>query len=139
MKAYPNWFYPLLLIILFALLTTGLLLIPNTLTMRFEWDVLWQLSGGNRLAAVAIHTLSSYVILMMMGALSTIHMRAGIRSQKNQRSGFSLIAIFFTLTLTGLGLFYLANNTLILLASTLHIMAGAALAAVFTLHFVKIK
>ena len=31
----------LLLISLITLVMTGLLLIPTTLTMRFEWDVLW--------------------------------------------------------------------------------------------------
>lgn len=139
MKAYPNWFYPLLLISLLTLVVTGLLLIPTTLTMRFEWDVFWQLSGGDRLAAVASHTITSYLMLAMVGALSTIHMRAGVRSKKNQRSGFSLVAIFFTLTLTGIGLFYLASEPLILLASTLHLVVGVVLVAAFTLHFVKNK
>jgi len=118
---------------------TGLLLLPTTLTMRFEWDVFWQLSGGTRLATVAGHTITSYLMLMMVGALSIIHMRAGVLRQKNQRSGFSLVAILFTLTLTGIGLFYLASDSLILLASTLHIIAGIAIVAVFTLHFVKNK
>ncbi len=45
--------------------------------MRFEWDVLWQLSGGDRLVTMAGHSLSSY---LMVGTLSAIHMRASIRS-----------------------------------------------------------
>lgn len=135
MKAYPNWFYPLLLISLLTLVLTGLLLIPTTLTMRFEWDVFWQLIGADRLATLAGHTSSSYLILMLVGALSTIHMRAGVRSKKNQRSGFSLIAIFSMLTLTGIGLFYLADESLILFASAIHIITGVSLIGVFTMHF----
>jgi heme A synthase len=139
MKAYPDWFYPIILISLFTLVMTGLLLIPVTLIMRFEWDVLWKLNGGVRLFTVASHTLSSYLILMMVGALSPIHMRAGISRKKNKRSGFSLIAIFFTLTLTGLGLLYLASNALILLASIVHVVIGIVLVVVFMVHFVKNK
>jgi heme A synthase len=135
MKAYPNWFYPLLLISLLTLIVTGLLLIPTTLTMRFEWDIFWQLSGSDRLATVASHTITSYLILVMVGALSTIHMRAGVRSQKNQHSGFSLITIFAILTLTGIGLFYLADESLILLVSAIHIVIGVLLLGVFIVHF----
>lgn len=75
----------------------------------------------------------------MVRALSTIHMCASIRSQKKRRSGVSLIAIFFSLTLTGLGLFYLAGASLILLASTIHIIVGIVLIAIFALHVVKNK
>lgn len=39
---------------------TGLLLIPTTLTMRFECDVIWSLNGGARLITLTGHTLSSY-------------------------------------------------------------------------------
>lgn len=134
MRSYPKWFYPLVLTCLIVLVVTGLLLIPTTLTMRFEWDAFWTLSGDNRLAAVASHTVISYLMLIIVGALSTIHMGEGVRRQKNQGSGFGLLVIFFTLMLTGIGLLYLASNTLIMLASTIHIFLGLLIAITFVLH-----
>ena len=135
MKAYPTWFYISLLIALFGLAISGLLLIPTSLEMRFEWDVFWRLSGEQRLVSVAIHTTLSYLILVKIGALSRVHMQAGLKNKRNRISGISLIILFTLLALTGVGLFYLGEESWILPTSSLHIFAGIALIGVFTSHF----
>jgi len=135
MKSYPNWFYYSLLTSLAILILSGILLIPTALDMRFEWNVIWRLSGEQYLIAVAMHTTVSYLTLTALGALIPIHMKAGFITKKNYFSGLGLILLFIILATTGVGLLYLANSQLILLVDALHILIGIALIIIFLVHF----
>jgi heme A synthase len=139
MKAYPAWFYQVVIVILVTLFLSGVLLIPTTFDMRFEWDVIWRLTGQQRLISVATHTTSSYLLFLIIGALSTIHMRAGFIKRKNKISGVLLVLCFFVMMLSGVGLFYLADEELITLASLVHMVLGLLLPLVFIMHFINGK
>lgn len=135
MKGYGSWFYSSLLLSLFVISLTGLLLIPTLLDMRFEQDLLWRLSSPDRQITVALHTLFSYLILIMIGALYPIHIRSGIKTKRNNRTGISLVSLFALLLLSGIGLFYLGSENWILAASATHTIAGLSVTVMFTLHF----
>lgn len=139
MKAYPRWFYHLLLLSLFVLLITGFLLIPTTLDMRFEYDVIWRLEHSQRLITVATHTTVSYFLIAFLGALFTVHMRSGLKRRQSLITGIGLASSFLLLLLTGIGLFYFGNESLILLSSTLHILIGLMSLVLFTGHFILAK
>jgi heme A synthase len=134
-KGYGSWFYSSLLLSLFVISLTGLLLIPTLLDMRFEQDLLWRLSSPDRQITVALHTLFSYLILIMIGALYPIHIRSGIKTKRNNRTGISLVSLFALLLLSGIGLFYLGSENWILAASATHTIAGLSVTVMFTLHF----
>lgn len=135
MKGYGSWFYSSLLLSLFVISLTGLLLIPTLLDMRFEQDLLWRLSSPDRQITVALHTLFSYLILIMIGALYPIHIRSGIKTKRNNRTGISLVSLFALLLLSGIGLFYLGSENWILAVSATHTIAGLSVTVMFTLHF----
>jgi heme A synthase len=137
MKAYPRWFYVLLLLGLLLLAVTGILLVPNSLSMRFELDIAWALDGSRRLLSAALHTTASFLILFIVGALFPIHMRAGIRAKKNLRSGLTLVACFLVLSMTGIGLFYFGGEQLLIGTAFLHMLAGGLLLLLFALHFFR--
>ncbi len=139
MKAYPKWFYVCLISSLLIIVVTGCLLIPTALEMRFEQDVMWRLAYSQRLVAVASHTTFSYLMLTMVGALSTIHMRAGVKTKTNYRTGFSLVTLFVVLLVTGIGLLYLGDEDWILSASALHSAVGLSLVVIFCLHYFNNK
>ena len=135
MKTYPKWFYYLLLASLIILILSGILLIPTALSMQFEWNVIWRLSGEQHLVTIAIHTAVSYLLLTALGALFPIHMKAGLIFKKNYFSGFSLVFCFIVLAITGVGLLYLANSQLILFIDALHMLIGIILMIIFLIHY----
>ena len=137
MKAYPSWFLPLLLTTITVLIVSGLLLIPTTLEMRFMQNMSWRLSGSLRLMDVATHTSVSYLMMMLIGALAMIHMRAGWRKQHNHISGVLLLTVFLILLLSGLGLLYFGEESWILTASVAHIAAGVGIIGFAAVHIVK--
>lgn len=136
MNNYPNWFLPLLIVSFLILLLTGLLLIPNALEMKFDYELLWHLKSGLRLLVNTTHTLFSYILIMLVGGLLVIHMPRGLdKGGDNAKSGIVLLCLFFILTLTGVGLFYGSNPTLILTSSASHILSGCLLVLLFLIHY----
>lgn len=139
MKAYPKWFYVCLISSLLIIVVSGCLLIPTSLVMRFEQNVVWRLAYSQQVVTVAMHTTFSYLILALIGALSTIHMRAGVKTKKNYRTGFSLVALFVVLLLSGIGLLYLGDEDWIVTASALHSGVGLSLLVILLLHYFNRK
>lgn len=135
MKGYPRWFLPILLMSLFSESMTGLLLIPTTLDMKFQVDVPWRLMGEIQLDTLVIHSISAYLLMLMVGALFTIHMRAGWRKRKHLKSGLSLVCLFSGLILSALGLLYFGDEHFSLLSSSVHIGAGVLVIFFFMLHY----
>ena len=110
MRGYPKWFYRFLVASFVLLTLSGLLLIPNALDMRLEWDMPWRLAGSQQLTIVAIHAILAFLIVSQMGALWSVHMRIGWRHHKNIKTGLSLVAILLALILTGIGIYYLGDE-----------------------------
>ena len=135
MAGYPRGFFQFLLLVFIVLAVTGLLLLPNTLMMRFDWDVPVRLVGGGwRLATAALHCAFAFVIMVLVGALAGIHMRLGWRRRQNILSGFGQVLLFAVLVVTAVGIFYLGDEALSRWSSGIHVVVGFVLIVVAFWH-----
>ncbi|MDD3610452.1 MAG: hypothetical protein PHI49_11965 [Halothiobacillaceae bacterium] len=124
MNGYPAAFRWWLHGTLALLFTSGLLLTPGALEMRLEWSVPWSLDGGQRVWAAAAHAACVFITLYLIGALWTVHMRSGWRRRENLVGGHLLLTAFALLSASGLGLYYLGDETLGRYALLAHLGAG---------------
>ena len=134
MKTYPRSFGPLLHITLLALLTSGMLLAPGALQMRLEWDMPWVLSSGARVWVAALHALSFFLMLGLVGALWTVHVRSGWVRRENLISGALLLLAFGLLGVTGLALYYAGGERLPVWSAVAHLLVGGALPGLYAAH-----
>lgn len=139
MKGYPAGFILILRTTLTALFVSGLILAPGALEMRLEWAVPWSLEGGARVWGAALHAASYFVMLFLLGALWTVHMRAGWVRRENVLSGGLLLGAFGLLALSGLGLYYLGDASLGSLALAAHLLAGLGLPGLLVAHILGAK
>jgi hypothetical protein len=136
MKGYPAWFVPLLVGGLGLMLVTGCLLAPTTLLLHADIALAWRLPGAGRVLAAALHTAGGFVLLLLLGALWSVHMRSGWHRRRQRRSGALLVLVLAALALTALGVLYLGEETLASAAALLHLGLGLALSGPFTWHWV---
>lgn len=134
MKTYPAAFSPVLHGTLTGLLATGLLLAPGALQMRLEWDVPWALGSGARVWVAAAHALCFFLMLGLLGAAWTVHIRAGWVRRENIRSGGALLSAFGLLALSGLGLYYAGGEALPRWSEIAHLLAGLLVPALYAAH-----
>lgn len=134
MRGYPRWFYRILLLILLALLVTGLLLVPSALELRLEWEVPWRLGGDVHIGTTALHALMAFLTATAMGALWSVHMRAGWRHGKNHRSGLMMVVLMALLLISAVGIYYLADDALSRVASVIHMAAGLLVPLLLVYH-----
>lgn len=134
MAGYPRAFFLFLLLVFVVLATSGLLLLPNTLMMRFDWDVPFRLSGEWRLTTAALHCVFAFVIMVMVGSLASIHMRLGWRRRQHYVSGFGQVLLFAVMLGTSVGIYYLGDEILSRWSSGTHVLAGILLIAVSLWH-----
>ena len=134
MKTYPAAFSPVLHGTLTGLLATGLLLAPGALQMRLEWDMPWVLGSDARVWAAAAHALCFFLMLGLLGAAWTVHIRAGWVRRENIRSGGALLSAFGLLALSGLGLYYAGGEALPRWSAIAHLLAGALVPALYVAH-----
>lgn len=135
-NGYPAGFTRLLHATLAALLLTGLILVPGALEMRLEWEVPWSLAGSQRVPAAAGHATSFFLTLLLLGALWTVHMRAGWVRRENVLSGGTLLAAFGLLAASGLALYYAGDETLGRIAFIIHLGTGLGLPLMLAAHIV---
>ena len=124
MRGYPRHFRPLLWGTLGALFVTGLLLVPSALEMRLEWELPWRPGPGFRLPVAATHALFAFVALFILGALSALHVRAGLRRRRNVIWGLTLLSSFVLLALSALGIYYFGEERTGAWASAIHLVFG---------------
>lgn len=137
MKGYPKHFLRALLAALLFLLLTGLLLAPETLFLKGEIEVPWRLSGTARIVTAALHAAGAFIAAAFVGALWSVHMRAGWRKKKQRASGSLLAANMVLLCITAVGIYYLGDDGLGPLAALAHLGLGVALVPPFAWHWVK--
>lgn len=137
MKGYPRWTTKLVFTTLFASVASGLLLLPTALALRQEWEVPWHLSGSDRVWVAALHCLLGWGMLWLVGAVWSIHMRAGWRRRQHWRSGLLLVALCLLLVLSALALFYVGDDDLLSWSSVMHWSSGTALGFAVLLHYVR--
>lgn len=136
MKGYPSWFRPALLGTCLGLYASGCLLAPTTLVLRATWDLGWRLGGGARVGVVALHAALAFAAMLFMGALWSVHMRSGWRRHRQKTSGLLVTLPALLLALTGVGIYYLADEDLANAAAFVHLCAGLALLLPFAWHLV---
>ena len=74
------------------------------------------------------------LFLIVMGSLTTIHIRIGWRRKKNRVSAAALLAFIGTLMLSGYLLYYASGESLRSWMSVFHWVAGLALPMVLLMH-----
>ena len=135
MVGYPKWFNKKMITVVFcALSISGLVLIPNALNYRLDYDIKYVLQGNLRILSTSIHTLTSYLMFLIIGALFFTHIRLGIRKKKNVKSGIFMLISFAILCLSGMVLFYLSNEFVIALSSLVHICVGLVTVFFYVIH-----
>ena len=136
MKGYPRWFYGVLLLTMTLLVLSGLLLTPTLFDLRLEWDMPWRLQGDGQIAVAAVHAGGGFWMLMLVGSLWNVDMRAGWRHRRHWRSGIVMAVLMLLLAVSALGIYYFANEQWALAAALAHLAAGALLVWLFVYHAV---
>lgn len=141
MKGYPKWFsVSFVTSVVLILFLTGLLLLPTTLELRGNLDsVPWRLESSNRTIVVAGHALFGFLMVAVLGALWTTHMRVGWRSKLKRPSGSLLVSFNLILVLTGIGIYYLGDDFLSSVASLSHAGIGLLLMPFYFFHMLYVR
>lgn len=135
MKGYPRWFTKTFVSLSIVLVTlSGCLLIPSLLDMRLQWQEVWDPLKDLRTMIVAIHTLSGILIMMVLGALWSIHMRVGWRAKEKRASGSLSVMAFLLVAISSIGILYLGDEMLSLGSSLVHTALGLSVIPVFAIH-----
>jgi hypothetical protein len=91
----------------------------------------WQAVAANLLM---IHGGIAMVTLMLLGAVFPLHVRLAWRSRRNRITGTAMVIANGALILTAFGLYYLGSEAIRPWASTLHLVVGGILPALFFTH-----
>lgn len=136
LKGYTKQFYTILMLTIIVLFITGCLLLPTTLNLKLEWDVPWRLSSEQHIGMAAAHATLSLLMAGIIGALWSIHMRAGWKRRRNHLTGFSLLIIMVLLGITAIGIYYLGDEQSSVFSSAAHAIMGVAIPFVLVIHIV---
>ena len=136
MKGYPRWFQSALVGGCSLLYATGCLLAPTTLDMRAAWTPAWRLAANARLGMAAAHAALGLLAMIVVGALWSVHMRAGWRKRRQRGSGLWLVLGLLWLGISAVGVYYLADEGLANIAGLGHLAVGLALLPPFVWHAV---
>lgn len=135
MKGYPRWFSRTFITLIMLLVSlSGCLLVPSLLEMRLEWEEIWTPLKDYRTLVVATHTLSGILIMMVLGALWSIHMRVGWRAKEKRTSGSLSVLAFLLVAISSIGILYFGDEMLSLGSSLVHTALGLAVIPVFAIH-----
>lgn len=135
MKGYPKWFsVAALSALVMALFLSGVLLLPTALEMRAELEVPFRLPNSYRTFTAAAHAFFSFLLFAALGALYSIHMRQGWKKRRNVVSGVLQLGIWAALGLTGIGLYYLPWEKILLATSATHTVLGFLAALFYVIH-----
>jgi hypothetical protein len=137
LSSYPRGFFPLLIVVMVLLLVSGVLLVPAMLEMRLMWESPVQLGADVRLASAALHTTVAFVAMLLLGALSSVHMRVGWKRHLNRISGIGLLLMYATLMLTATGMFYFGDEDFSRWSSIAHTVIGLVVTLLFCWHLEK--
>ena len=135
MKGYPRWTMPAILGVAGGILASGLVLVPGTLVTRAEIDLPWMLPSDGRILAAALHATTGFALMLFVGALWSIHMRAGWRKGRRRGSGLTLALSMLGLALSAVGLYYFGDEALAAGAAYVHLGLGLVMTLVFLWHW----
>lgn len=137
LNGYPDSFFYLLLTAMFACSLSGLAMYPWVMEFKLQWELDFSLPGSLRQGIVSTHALSASILLILLGALWQVHIRAGWRRKENHFSGSFMALALLLLMLTGIGLYYLSSSNSQLAASLLHSVLGLGLSLSFIRHWLR--
>jgi hypothetical protein len=86
---------------------------------------------------LATHGIAAYAALVAYALVGHVHMRTGWRVPALRSAGLWLCASVAALALTGVGLYYVATESVIPLLRWVHVGAGVALPCWLALHIVR--
>ncbi|MDI1259659.1 hypothetical protein [Aquabacterium sp.] len=136
MKGYPKWFLRALAGVMLLAFVTGGLLAPTTLVLRANAEIA-RLPGSARVLMAALHAVGGFALALLMGALWSVHMRAGWRRRRQRASGLLLSMMILLLMITAVAIYYLGDEAWAATAAFVHLATGLALAGPFGWHWVK--
>lgn len=139
MKGYPAYFRKFLCCVLAALALSGIVIIPVALEMRLEWDAPWAVSGGLRIALHALHATAAFLALFIVGALWSVHIRAGWIRRENWRSGIAMLLLVAVLLASAIGMYYAGEERAGQLSVIVHLLAGLLVPVIFAAHLVGVR
>jgi len=137
MKGYPRNFLPALLGTVLLVFASGLLLVPNTLAIRVDVDLGWQVGGAGRVWTAALHAAAGFAAMLLVGALWSVHMRTGWRRRQHRASGLLVGLLFVLLAVTAVAVYYVGDEGLGTAAALLHLLLGGLLAGAFGWHWLR--
>jgi integral membrane sensor domain MASE1 len=135
MKGYPRWFVPALIAAMLLMLLSGALLAPTTLALRGEVTLPWRLAAGARIGWAAAHAAGGFALLMLVGALWSIHMRSGWRRRRQRASGLMLGMLLLALAASSVVIYYAGDEAVGTAAAFLHLGLGVVLVLPFGWHW----
>ncbi len=135
MKGYPRNFKNALLTSSALLYASGALLAPTTLSLRWDWSLGWRLGADARIGMGAAHATLAFVFMALLGALWSLHMRAGWHRYQQRISGSMLVVSFAILAISAIGVYYLADETLSNFCAGSHLLIGTLLVVPFIWHY----
>ena len=91
----------------------------------------WQLAAANLLM---LHGGGAMAILLLLGALVPLHIRAGWRRQRNRATGALMVSMNAALIVTSFGLYYAGSEWLRPWTSAIHIGFGLGLPVLLIAH-----
>lgn len=83
---------------------------------------------------LVVHGLAALAYLLLLGSLTTIHIRRGWAVKKQRVQASLLFALQALLVLTAGGLYYIGHETTRAVMSATHLVAGMLLALMLPLH-----
>lgn len=137
MKGYPRWFVPALIGAMLLMLLSGALLAPTTLVLRGELAVPWRLAAGARIGWAAAHAAGGFALLMLVGALWSVHMRSGWRRRRQRASGLVLGVLLLALAASAVVIYYAGDEAVGAAAAFLHLGLGVLLVLPFGWHWLR--
>ena len=137
MKGYPRNFLPAVLGTVMLVIVSGLLLVPNTLAIRIDVDLGWQVGGVGRVWTAALHAAAGFASMLLVGALWSVHMRTGWRRRQRRMSGLIVAVLFLLLAVTAVAVYYVGDEGLGTVAALVHLALGALLSFAFGWHWVR--
>lgn len=125
---------PIIVATMLATLVSGALLLPGFLYVRLEWDIPWRLASDARIGIAALHLVTGFFSLMILGGLWSVHMRSQWRHHLHRRSGLITSIALVLLAATGAGIYYLSGEDTSLAASVTHVVVGILFGVAFGWH-----
>lgn len=139
MNGYPKYFLTTLLITCSLLWLSGIALYPSFAMFKLEWEYDWLLDsslsqGTLRQSMTVVHAISGWFILLLIGAIWTIHMRNHWRRKENRQSGVDFTILWAVLVITALGIYYFGNPDLSYSSAVIHALLGGLMPLLLWLH-----